>query len=130
MANAAFAVAAAEAPPVELAAAADLVTVRFPWGSLLRGVVGGDTGVAAGLAHLLRVGGAIELLVAPMERDGLDGIPTSTAGLAAGAHEAFEPLGFEIERVCEPTPGELRAIGSSWARRLDRRATLIRLVRR
>ena len=128
--NAAFVLAAAETSPVELGATADLVTVHFPWGSLLRGVVGGDARVAAGLASLVRSGGAIALLVAPMERDGLERIPTSSAGLAAHAAEAFDPLGFDIERVCEPTPRDLRATGSTWARRLDRRATLIRLVRR
>ena len=130
LANAAFVVAAAEAPPAELAGLAHLVTVRFPWGSLLRGVIGRDEPVAAGLASLVAEEGALELLLAPIERDGLDGVPTSTAGLAAGAASAFEPHGFQIERVGEPTAAEIRASGSTWARRLDRRASLIRLVRR
>jgi 16S rRNA (adenine(1408)-N(1))-methyltransferase len=128
--NAAFVLAAGEAPPGELIAIAELVTVRLPWGSLLRGVVGRDEQVATGLASLVAPHGAIELLVAPMERDRLDGIPTSSEGLAAGADAAFAPLGFDIERVGEPTPAEIRATGSTWARRLERRATFIRLVRR
>lgn len=128
--NAGFVVAAAEAPPAELAGVANLVTVHFPWGSLLRGVVGRDEAVAAGLSTLVTPGGAIELLVAPRERDGLDGVPTSSEGLIERAAQAFGPHGFEVERTSEPTAAEVRASGSTWARRLDRTPTLIRLVRR
>jgi len=127
--NAAFVVAAAEAPPVELARVADLLTVRFPWGSLLRGVVGRDEAVAAGLARLVGDGGALELLLAPIERDGL-GIPTSREEVAAAAAATFDAHGLELELAREPTAAEVRATGSTWARRLDRRPTLIRLVRR
>lgn len=128
--NARFVRAAVEAPPLELAGIADLVTVRFPWGSLLLGVVGLDATVAAGLASLVAADGRIELLVAPIERDGLDGIPTSTEGLIAAAATAFRPHGFEIEATAQPTQAEIRATGSTWSRRLDRPATLVRLVRR
>jgi 16S rRNA (adenine(1408)-N(1))-methyltransferase len=128
--NAGFIVAAAEAPPAELMGLADLVTVRFPWGSLLRGVVGRDARVADGLASLVATDGRIELLVAPIDRDGLDGVPTSADGLVAGAAAAFRRHGFGIDRVEAQTPTEIRTTGSTWARRLNRDATLIRLVRR
>jgi 16S rRNA (adenine(1408)-N(1))-methyltransferase len=128
--NAAFVLAAAEYPPAELAGVADLVTVRFPWGSLLRGVVGCDAVVATGLAAMVRDGGALEVVVAPVEKDGLDGVPTTSDGLVAGAREAFLPFGFGVQHAYELTPDETRATGSTWARRLDRPATLIRLGRR
>jgi 16S rRNA (adenine(1408)-N(1))-methyltransferase len=128
--NAAFVVAAAEAPPSELTGAADLVAVRFPWGSLLRGVVGRDDAVAAGLAGLVAEGGALELVLAPLERDHLDGVPTTTEGMVAGAAAAFGAYGFAFDLACEPAAAEVRAGGSTWARRLGRTATLIRLVRR
>jgi len=128
--NAAFVVAAAEAPPAELHGLAELVSVQLPWGSLLRGVVGRDEVVATGLAGLVTPTGTIELLLAPIDRDGLDGIPTSQRGLIDGATAAFAPRGFAIDAVCELTPSDLRSSGSSWARRLDRSATLIRLRRR
>jgi len=128
--NAAFVLAAAESPPAELTGLADLLTVRFPWGSLLRGVVGRDAAVAAGVAELVKPDGAIELIVAPIERDGLDGLPTSTDGLIAGAATAFAAHGFVVAGTRELTPTEARATGSTWARRLDRPATLIRLRRR
>jgi len=128
--NAGFVVAAAEAPPAELRGVASLVTVRFPWGSLLRGVVGRDDLVARGLASLVAPEGTLELLLAPLERDGLDGVPTSTEDLVAGAAAAFAEHGFGIDRAVELAPAEIRSTGSTWARRLDRQATLIRLVRR
>lgn len=138
--NARFLVAAAEAPPAELSCLAGLVTVRFPWGSLLRGVTGLDSAVAAGVAGLVAPGGTIELLLAPAGRDGLDGVPTTTEALATGAGVAFGPLGFQAVEVRVATPNEVAATGSTWARRLgtarsgradrDRPATLLRLVRR
>jgi 16S rRNA (adenine(1408)-N(1))-methyltransferase len=137
--NARFLVAAAEAPPAELAGVANLVTVRFPWGSLLRGVVGIDPVVSAGLASLVADAGALELLVAPIQHDGLDGVPIDADGLVAGAATAFGSFGFEIVEACQPAAAEIAATGSTWARRLgaagarttgDRRPTLIRLVRR
>jgi 16S rRNA (adenine(1408)-N(1))-methyltransferase len=139
--NAAFVLAAAESPPTALDASAGLVTVRFPWGSLLRGVVGEDDAVAAGVAGLVaKGGGVLELLLAPVGRDRLDGIPTSTERLAAGAAGAFRAHAFEIEDIRVPTSAEVALTGSTWARRLgpgrrngtigDRSATLIRLVRR
>jgi 16S rRNA (adenine(1408)-N(1))-methyltransferase len=130
LANAGFIVAAAEAPPAELHGLASLVTVRFPWGSLLRGVIGRDDLVAAGLARLVAADGVLELLVAAFERDGLDGVPTSAEDLVAAAAGAFADHGFAIDHAAELTRAEIRATGSTWARRLDRQATLIRLVRR
>jgi 16S rRNA (adenine(1408)-N(1))-methyltransferase len=130
LANAAFVVAAAEAPPADLAGLAGLVTVQLPWGSLLRGVIGRDDAVAAGLSGLVTERGVLELLLAPMERDGLDGVPTTRDGLVAGAVSAFGRHGFAIDFVCERSPREIRASGSTWAWRLDRGATLIRLRRR
>jgi 16S rRNA (adenine(1408)-N(1))-methyltransferase len=128
--NAGFILASAESPPFVLEASADLVTVRFPWGSLLRGVVGADAAVAAGVAALVAPGGLLELLLAPAGRDGLGDLPTSMQGLVAGVAGAFDAHGFALEDVRTPTPPEVKATGSTWARRLDRRPTLIRLVHR
>jgi 16S rRNA (adenine(1408)-N(1))-methyltransferase len=138
--NAAFILAAAESPPVALKAMAGLVTIRFPWGSLLRGVVGADAAVAAGVAALVAPSGVLELLLAPAGRDGLDGVPTSIERLAAGAGGAFRVHGFEVDEVRVPTTAEIALTGSTWARRLgpgrrdgalsDRSTTLVRLVRR
>ena len=138
--NAAFVLATAEAPPQILAGAASSVTVRFPWGSLLRGVVGLDPSVAAGIAGLAAPGGTLEVILAPADRDGLDGMPTSGDGLAAAAASAFESLGFGLVEAHALTPAEILATGSTWARRLGvagsngretgRAATVVSFVRR
>jgi 16S rRNA (adenine(1408)-N(1))-methyltransferase len=132
--NALFVVGAAEAPPVELACLAELATVRFPWGSLLRGCLGLDRAIAAGVAGLVEPGGTLELLLAPAERDRLVGIPTDPAEIGCAASDTFAPFGFERIEGRPATAEELRASGSTWAKRLlsnggdSRRAvTLVRL---
>jgi len=67
--NAVFVVAAVEALPPELAAVADEVTVLFPWGSLLRGVVTGAPATFRAIADLLRPGGAMTAMWSIVPRD-------------------------------------------------------------
>lgn len=143
--NARFVLAAAEAVPADLAGRADLVTVLFPWGSLLRGCVGRDEAVARGLIALVAPSGALELMLAPADRDGLGGMPTTTHSIVEAAARAFDAEGFQLVVAREATPAEVAATRSSWARRLGatrstgahgvndanrRVATLIRLARR
>ncbi len=134
--NARFILAAAESPPPALLGVADLVTVRFPWGSLLRGCLGLETAVAAGVAALVAPGGTLELLMAPSARDGLEGVPTETDAIVAAAAGAFRPLRFDLAVGRAATAEEVAASGSSWAKRLaagrngdaGRVVTLVRLV--
>lgn len=138
--NAAFILASAEALPAGLSRLADLVTVRFPWGSLLRGCVGADEAAAAGVASLVAVDGALELLLAPDARDGLDGVPTDPAAIAPAVAAAFVTHGFDLAVARSATPAEVGASGSTWGRRLgttrsngaasDRGVVLLRLIRR
>lgn len=143
--NVRFVLAAAEAPPPVLAAAAELVTVRFPWGSLLQGCLGLDPAVACGLAGLVAPGGTLELLLAPSVRDGLTGIPTDPSDIVAATSAAFAGFGFELRVGRRASATELEASGSSWAKRLGaagragrgrggatgaREVTLVRLARR
>lgn len=131
--NALFVVASAEAPPRELHAIAPRVTVLFPWGSLLRGCLGRDPAVAAGLAALIAEGGVLDLLLAPAERDGLAGLPTEPDAIAAAAAGAFAPHGLTLAEARPATDADIRASHSTWARRLlgpgsaDRAAMLVRL---
>ncbi|HEX3266335.1 MAG TPA: hypothetical protein VHR16_11765 [Candidatus Limnocylindrales bacterium] len=143
--NARFVLTSAEAAPAPLLGTANLVTVQFPWGSLLRGCLGLDPAVAAGVAGLVASNGTLELLLAPAPRDGLAGLPTDAAGVIAAAAATFAPSGFEMAAGREATATEIEASGSSWAKRLaagqrhgkrngngagDRTVTLVRLVRR
>jgi 16S rRNA (adenine(1408)-N(1))-methyltransferase len=136
--NARFVLAAAENPPPALAGVADLVTVRFPWGSLLRGCVGLDPAVAAGVAGLVAPRGTLEVLLAPSARDGLEDVPREVDGIVAAAAATFVSFGFDLEMGRAATREEIAASGSTWAKRLaagrngdaGRAVTLVRLVRR
>lgn len=136
LANALFAVAAAEAMPGELAGVADRVTVTLPWGSLLRGVLGREASVAAGLAALLRPAATLEILLAPSPRDRLDGLPTDPGEVAQAVAGAFGLVGLQLAEARLATEAELRATNSTWAKRLlavgpsraaDRPAIVVRL---
>ncbi len=132
--NAVFVVAGVEAPPPELAGRADLVTVRFPWGSLLRGLVGLDPRASAGLASFLAPGASLEAFVSVQERDGLDDVRARLADPSA-LTDTWSGLGSSLVDAGPVDRAELVAIGSTWAKRLgataeDRRVvTRLRLVR-
>jgi 16S rRNA (adenine(1408)-N(1))-methyltransferase len=117
--NALFAVAAAEAPPLELRGRAGLVTVFFPWGSLLRGIVGLDERVAAGLASLVRPrDGRVEALVSITPRDGLDGLASLDAAALDRLAAAHARFGLGLVSAAPVSVGDVRASGSTWGRRL------------
>jgi 16S rRNA (adenine(1408)-N(1))-methyltransferase len=116
--NALFLLAAAEAPPRELHSVANRVTVQFPWGSLLRGCLGRDPAVAAGLASLLAPAGTLELLLAPTDRDNLDDLPTMSEAVIAAATAAFAPHGLAVTNARLASDEAVRASGSTWAKRL------------
>jgi 16S rRNA (adenine(1408)-N(1))-methyltransferase len=118
LANALFVLAAAASPPEELRALAARVTVRFPWGSLLRGCLGADPDVAEGIAGLLAPDGVLELQLALADRDGLDGLPTSPADVIAAATRTFEAVGLRFLDARTASDLETRASGSTWAKRL------------
>jgi 16S rRNA (adenine(1408)-N(1))-methyltransferase len=106
---------------------ADLVTVTFPWGSLLRGVLGRDDAVLAGVAALLAPGATARVLLSVVARDGVPAIP-SPDRLAA----AYAPHGVRLLDARPATPEEVAASGSSWAKRLKagaaRPVTLLQLA--
>jgi hypothetical protein len=104
-----------------LAGTADLVTVTFPWGSLLRGVVGLDTAALAGVAAALRPGGRLEVLASVVPSDGVDGLVCLDEAAAARIYEAWSCAGLELVAMRPVTTAELRAVRSSWARRLGDR---------
>jgi 16S rRNA (adenine(1408)-N(1))-methyltransferase len=116
--NALFVVAAAERLPSELSGLADEVRVLFPWGSLLRGVLGRDPAVAAGIATLLAPGGFVGAIVSVAARDGLDGLTTIDAAALDDIADRLAPSGLRLSDAHPATPDEVRATHSSWGRRL------------
>jgi len=109
--NALFVVAAAENPPPGLDGLADALRVNFPWGSLLRGVIGHDDAVLAGAAALLAPGAQATALVSVVERDGVPAIPDDLA-------ERYAAHGLRLAERRPVTAEEVAASGSSWAKRL------------
>jgi len=135
--NASFVVGAAEELPGPFEGLVDEATLRFPWGSLLRGAVGLAGPVSAGLARLLRPGGTLLLLVALKPKDGFDDLlplVDEPALLAERLQDTFAPLGLSLDDCRFATSAEVAEAHSSWARRLrvgrDRHAVLARLTRR
>ena len=119
-ANTIFLAAGAEAlGETELANGADLVTVTFPWGSLLRGVLGLDEAALAGVAALVAPGGRVEVLASVIPSDGVEGIASLGATCEPEIRHAWAGIGMELLSMRPATPAEIAASGSSWARRLD-----------
>jgi 16S rRNA (adenine(1408)-N(1))-methyltransferase len=105
---------------------ADSLTVNFPWGSLLRGVLGHEDAVLSGVAQLLGAGAMAEALVSVVPRDGVPAISAPAQLSAIYAHH-----GLSLLTARPATPAEVAASSSSWAKRLragrDRPVTLVRI---
>ena len=132
LANAWFAVAAAEAFPAELDGRVAVLSVILPWGSLLRGVLGAEPWFLDVAARALRPAGELRLLLSVEPRDGLAiaQLDKRSAGhLAAG----FGAAGWRVLDARAATPDDVAHIGSSWAKRLGipgrRGAAILRLQR-
>lgn len=115
--NARFVVAGVEALPRELAGFADLLTIHFPWGSLLHGATGVDLEAAERLARLIASGGRMRLLLSSASRDARRGlVQLEPARVVA----TFERLGLVAGEVRPATVADADAARSSWGRRLLR----------
>ena len=120
--NALFLAAAAEALPGPLAGAASLVTVTFPWGSLLAGALGRDPVVARGLARLVRAGGRVEILASIEPGDRVPGVARLDDRDACTIRDAWAAHGLTLTCLRPATGAEILASNSSWGRRLTRGA--------
>lgn len=101
-----------------LAGHADLVTVNFPWGSLLRGVLGLDPVALAGVAALLAPGGRLEVLASVVPSDRIEGISSLDVRWEPAICRAWAATGPELASMRPATSEEIAAARSSWARRL------------
>jgi len=119
--NVLFVEAAVENLPAELSGVADQVYVHFPWGSLLRGVAGGDGLALENLRRICASSARLEVVIgldpdrdrAEIERLGLE--PITDAYIEAVLVPRYREAGFEIvEKGAWPAP----ALRTSWAKRL------------
>jgi 16S rRNA (adenine(1408)-N(1))-methyltransferase len=130
-ANTVFVIANAQAPPPELHGLAAQVTINFPWGSLLEGLLANDTALLAGLVRVSRPNARLEVR--------LNGGSLAEAGwsLEDGARRVREVLaanGFDMQPPLALASRELRSCPTTWAKRLaygrDPRAVYLRGVRK
>ena len=116
--NALFVASGVGALPAALDGTAHLVTVNFPWGSLLAGILGLDERVADAIARLPRPGGLIVVHLSVTERDGIAGVPGLDEAAIDGLAELQAGRGLVLTGGRPADDGELRGTHSSWARRL------------
>jgi 16S rRNA (adenine(1408)-N(1))-methyltransferase len=105
----------AESP---LAGRAELVTVTFPWGSLLRGVLGLDDAALAGVAAVLRPGGHLRALASVMPSDGVAGMDCLDDSAEPAIRAAWRAAGLELTSFRPATAVDIARSRSTWARRL------------
>lgn len=112
--NALFVVAGAEGLPAELDGAVSELSVFFPWGSLLRGMVSPSPVLLAGLARVIAPGGSLTALLSITARDG----PTPL-GPGSLDRQAYARAGLRVREWRRATSAEIAAADSSWAKRLQ-----------
>jgi 16S rRNA (adenine(1408)-N(1))-methyltransferase len=129
--NALFVVAAAESLPPELHGFADEVTIHFPWGSLLRGLLRADPTIVQGLVDVTRPDAVVTMLLSVTDRDRVDGTGALDGSVIQEVCRRLSGFGF---RPLEAQPAgrlDLDAAQSSWFKRLaagvGRTAWMVRL---
>lgn len=113
--NAAFLVEGVERLPTELACVADEVTVHFPWGSLMRGIVDGSPAVVRPIAGLMKNGAELRVLMSGVDRDGCGEI---TPSLIASHRVAYAEHGLHLLGAGWASSAAVAESRSTWAKRL------------
>jgi len=113
--NAAFLVEGVERMPRELACLADEVTVHFPWGSLLRGLVEGSSSVVGPIADLMKVGAELRVLMSAVDRDGYEEL---TPALIASRSGTYAQHGLRLVEAEWASSAVVTWSRSAWAKRL------------
>jgi 16S rRNA (adenine(1408)-N(1))-methyltransferase len=126
-ANALYVIANALALPKELAGMASKVTINFPWGSLLVGLLDGEPGLLEGLLAIARPGAALEVrLNAGALADAGYTLESGGARVRRALHEG----GFDAGDLLRLDARDLRRCHTTWAKRLaygrDPRAVCLR----
>ena len=114
-ANALYLIASAHTLPAELQGRATHLTINFPWGDLLTGLLAHDPRLLAGLGALGRPGARLEVrLNGGALAEAGEPLPAAGAAVARGLRVA----GFAVEPPRLLDARELRACPTTWAHRL------------
>ena len=115
LANVAFLVEAVERLSPELACIADEVTIHFPWGSLLHGLIDGSSAIVGPIARLMKDGAELRVLLSAGERDGLAEL---TPSVIASRSEDFAGHGLRLVDARWASGAIVAESRSAWAKRL------------
>jgi 16S rRNA (adenine(1408)-N(1))-methyltransferase len=127
--NALYVIANALALPGELGGMASKVTINFPWGTLLAGLLDGEPMLLEGLLAIARPGATLEVR--------LNGGALAESGYtledgSARVRRALQEGGFYVGDLLWLGARELRQCNTSWAKRLaygrDPRAVHLRAM--
>ena len=116
--NALFVVAAVEALPRELDGLADQVTVHFPWGSLLRGLLGADPAAMAGLTRVMRPGATLSMLLSSTDRDRGAGVEPLQEPAVRALGASYAAWGLVVTEARPAAAADVAAAHSTWGKRL------------
>lgn len=131
LSNMLFVIANAQELPRELDGLVSQITINFPWGSLLEGLLTNDPRLLDGLSSIACPGATMEIY--------LNGGALAEAGttLETGAHLIHENMnqnGWDLSRPCPLDGTTLKSFPTTWAKRLafgrDPRAVMIRGTRK
>lgn len=112
--NALFVIANAYSLPSELAGLASRLTIHFPWGSLLEGILAEDERLLASLRGVTRPGALVEVHLNE------SALVESGWALQSGgeqAHRVFAKAGLRVKMVTALSANDLRRCPTTWAKR-------------
>lgn len=113
--NALYLIANAEALPSELSGLASHITVNFPWGSLLTGLLESGSNVIESLRMIAQAGAILEIRLnsSALLKDG-----RSLEQGGAMVQQALEMSGFDVKPPVTLDADALRTYPTTWAKRL------------
>jgi 16S rRNA (adenine(1408)-N(1))-methyltransferase len=115
LANVAFLVEGAERLPPALDRVADEITVHFPWGSLLRGLVDGSDRVIGPIANLMKANAELRVLLSSVDRDGFREL---TPSHVVSRRDAYREHGLRLVDAGWASAATVAESRSAWAKRL------------
>lgn len=125
--NMLFVIARAQNLPQEFNGLISYVTVNFPWGSLLEGLLAGDPALIDGLSSLALKNARIDM---HLNGGALAEVGTTLETGAETIYESMSRHGWKLMNPCLMANRELQTFPSTWARRLahgrDPRAMVLR----
>ena len=107
-----------ELPSSPLAGTGDLVTIVFPWGSLLRGALGVDQAALRGIASVVAPSGRLEVLASVVPGDVVADVEELDRRQQPAIADAWYEAGLQLTSMRPATLAEVNGSGSTWARRL------------